>query len=68
MTFLEESDGTPTVEIHVDASAVDNMDMKCRGGKEKHLTYSVVNTVSILFNRVELLYHTFCNLYKLKPQ
>ena len=52
-TYLEESDGTPTVEIHVDADAVDNMDMKCRGGKQKHSAYSMVNTVSILFNRVE---------------
>jgi hypothetical protein len=31
--YLEESDGTPAVEILIDVEAVDTVDMLCRGGR-----------------------------------
>ena len=33
--FLEDSDGSPTVEIHVESETVANVDMICRGSKYK---------------------------------
>ena len=31
--YLEDTDGTPTVEIHVESNTIHNVDMKCRGSK-----------------------------------
>ena len=31
--YLEDTDGTPTVELHVDMNTIAAVDMKCRGSK-----------------------------------
>ena len=31
--YLEDTDGTPTVELHVDLNTIAAVDMKCRGSK-----------------------------------
>ena len=36
VTFLEESVGSPTLEILIDIDAIDNIEMHCKGGKESY--------------------------------